>query len=154
MKIQRVLCPPAVFISLGVNLLVLLGGCMVAECSSAAYGQPVQYSLNKEIRYPDFSVRFVGTRREVLQVYSKGFLYHDFEIFSNRGTKVIASWTSGTGELGPIEFTIGGESYFLELRANSLEPDPRKRWLRENEMIIWRRDVYLKKLEELNKRRE
>jgi hypothetical protein len=134
--------------------MVLLGFCSVAECGTAVYGKPVKYSLNTEIKYPDFTVRFVGTRREVLKVYARGFLYYDFEILSNKGTQVKASWSSGTGELGPIEFAIDGGCYFLELRANSLETDLKKRWLKEDEMIIWRREVYLEKQKELNKRRE
>ncbi len=134
--------------------MMLLGFCSVGECGTGVYGKPVKYSLNTEVRYPDFAVRFVGTRREVPKVYPRGFLYYDFEVLSNSGIKAKASWSSGTGELGPIEFSVDGEGYFLELRANSLETDPKKRWLKEDEMIIWKKEAYLKKQEELNKRRE
>lgn len=132
--------------------VVLLGFSAVGECGNSLYGQPVEFSLTKEIKFPDFTVRFLGTRREISKVYTRGFLYYDFEISSNKGSKVTASWSAGTGELGPIEFSLDDKKYFLELRANSLETDPKKMWLQQNEMIIWKKEVYLEKQMELNKR--
>lgn len=121
------------------------GGHAGAEEVAGAYGRPVPYALQQAVQYPDFSVRFLGARREVISVYPRGFLYYDFEIFSRAQEKTTVSWTSGTGVLGPQAFEVDGEGYFLELKANSLETDARKRWLKEDELIIWKREDYLEK---------
>lgn len=45
-----------------------------------------------------------------------------------RGSEVtIAKWSTGTGDIGPAEFTVGGRKYWLEVmhsdRYGSLKPD-------------------------------
>ncbi len=132
-------------------LLALHGFFGAGECGTSPYGRPAKYSLNTEVSYPDFSVRFIGTRREVSKVYPRGFLYYDFEIVSVKGGKTKVSWTSGTGVLHPVEFSVDGAVYLLELKANSLEKDPAKSWLKENELIVWRKEVYLDKQRELDR---
>jgi hypothetical protein len=154
MKTHRGISSRAAFISMWMVFILLWGEVAAAELGTGTYGRPVQFALNAEIKYPDFSVRFVGTRREVLKAYPRGFLYYDFEVLSSHGTNRKVAWSSGTGELGPREFSVDGEKYFLEMKANSLETDPKKSRLKEDEMIIWKRDVYLKKQEELRSRRE
>ncbi len=134
-------------------IMVVLSFCSVAEGGTGAYGKPVKYALNMEIKYPAFTVRFIGTRRESSTAYPRGFLYHDFEVLSRMGNKVHVSWTSGTGVLGPNEFSVDGRKYFLELKANSLEEDPKQRWLKEDELIIWQEEVYLEKQQVLHRRR-
>lgn len=125
--------------------ILVSGGYAGAAGAVGVYGRPVPYALHQAVQYPDFSVRFLGTRREVISVYPRGFLYYDFEIFSRAQEKTTVSWTSGTGSLGPHAFEVDGKGFFLELKANSLETDARKRWLKENEMIIWKREDYLEK---------
>lgn len=133
-----------------VGLLLLLGFGSVCEGGSAPYGRPVPYTLNADVRFPDLSVRFIGARREYPRVYPRGFLIYELEIVSTRGTRVTVSWSSGTGHLGPVAFSVDGTEYFLELKADSLATDPAKRWLKENELILWKKDDYLKKQEELH----
>ncbi|MEN6440786.1 MAG: hypothetical protein ABFD97_19620 [Syntrophobacter sp.] len=135
-------------------VLALLSFLEAGECGTSPYGKPAKYSLNMVISYPDFTIRFIGTRREVSKVYPRGFLYYDFEIISNKGSKTKVSWSSGTGVLGPVEFSVEGGRYYLELKANSLERDPEMSWLKENEMIIWRKEVYIEIQRELDGKRK
>ncbi len=132
-----------------VGLLLLLGFGSLCEGGSDPYGRPVPYALNADTRFPDLTVRFIGVRREYPKVYPRGFPVYDFEIISTQGTRVTVSWSSGTGQLGPVAFSVDGVEYFLELKADSLATDPAKRWLKENELILWKKDVYLKRQKEL-----
>jgi hypothetical protein len=136
--------------------VIFLGFCM---CSTGAaevnhYGKRVRFVAGKYVSYPDFTIRFVGTRREVPMMYSRGWLVYDFEVLAARGETVKVAWSAGTGELVPATFAVGGRHYFLELKATALEPDSRQSWLNDDEMIIWKKEVYLRKLEEIGTARQ
>ena len=97
---------------------------------NASYGTRVKYRAGK-IEFPDFTVEYLGERRKSLPVYPRGFLYYDFKITSGKTEKVI-SWTTGTGDIAPIQFEISGKHYQLELRhLDKLGK------LNDNELVIW-----------------
>jgi hypothetical protein len=82
-------------------------------------------------------------------MYPRGWLVYDFEVVSKQGESVKVAWSAGTGSIGPARFVVDGKHYFLELKATVAETDSRKQWLKDDEMIVWTKDVYMKTLENL-----
>jgi hypothetical protein len=130
-----------------VSIALIFCLCSIGDCEVSPYGKRVRFTPGKSIDYPDFTIRFVGTRREVPKVYPRGWLVYDFEVVSKRGEIVKVAWSSGTGSIEPSSFSVGGKEYFLELKATVAETDSRKQWLKDDEMIIWTKEVYLKMIE-------
>ena len=91
----------------------------------------MKYQAGQKIEFPDFTVEYVGERRKSLPVYPRGFLYYDFKVRTANIEKVV-SWSSGTGDIGPVEFEIGGKHYQLELRHSD-----KLGKLNDNELVIW-----------------
>ena len=102
-----------------------------ASEEKAAYGTRVKYRPGQKIEFPDFAVEYVGEGRKSLPVYPRGFLYYDFKARTANIEKVV-SWSSGTGDIGPVEFEIGGKHYQLELRHSD-----KLGKLNDNELVIW-----------------
>jgi hypothetical protein len=83
----------------------------------ASYGTRVKYQAGQKIEFPDFTVEYVGERRTSLPAYPRGFLYYDFKVRTANVEKVV-SWSSGTGDIAPVDFEIGSKRFFLELRRS------------------------------------
>jgi hypothetical protein len=123
------------------TLIVLLGGLLAfagpVSCGHAAsepkapYGARVKYRTGEKIEFPDFTIEYVGERRQSVSVYPRGFLYSDFKITRERAEKVI-SWTTGTGIIDPTDFEFEGKRYHLELRRSE-----KLGKLKDNELVIW-----------------
>ena len=105
-----------------------------AHDDPASYGVRVKYRSGEKIKYSDFMIEYVGERREITQAYPRGFLYYDFKVRTANIEKVV-SWSSGTGDIGPVEFEIGGKQFRLELRCSD-----KLGKLNENELVIWKSD--------------
>jgi hypothetical protein len=135
-----------------ISIALLFSFCSTGNCELSPYGKRIGFAPGKSIHYPDFTIRFVGTRREVPKMYPRGWLVYDFEVLSRHGESSQVSWSSGTGNIAPALFSVDGKEYFLELKATQLERDSKKQWLKDDEMIIWTEDIYLKKLEDLRNR--
>jgi len=134
-------------------LLLFLSGCLFANDGLVnSYGKRVKYSLNKEVAYPDFSIRFIGASRVSPPNSTLVITFYDFEVMSEKERNKIR-WSSGTGDIAPTEFSVDGKQYFLVLQADELEMDPGKQWLKEDEMIVWQQEVYTKKLEVVSRER-
>ena len=96
-------------------LILLLSGVLAfagpVSCGHAAseqkasYGTRVKYRPGEKIEFPDFTVEYVGERRKTVPVYPRGFLYYDFKVGKGKTEKMV-SWSSGTGDIGPVEFEI------------------------------------------------
>jgi hypothetical protein len=114
--------------------LVFLGpvSCGHAE-QNASYGTRVKYRAGQKIEFPDFTVEYVGERRQSIPVYPRGFLYYDFKVSRGKSEKVI-SWTTGTGIIDPTDFELDGKRYYLELRRSE-----KLGKLNDNELVIWQR---------------
>lgn len=110
-------------------LVALLG---VGATYAADFGAKVSYKKDAPVPFGGFSLTFVGERRVALEKYPRGFLYYDFRVTSPQGTQTI-SWTSGTGEIGPLLFKVGNEGFQLELRHSD-----KLGKLKENEMVVSR----------------
>jgi hypothetical protein len=91
----------------------------------------VKYCAGQKIEFPDFVIEYVGERRQSVSAYPRGFLYYDFKV-RNANVEKVVSWSSGTGDIGPVEFEIGGKHYQLELRHSD-----KLGKLNDNELVIW-----------------
>ena len=89
------------------------------------YGEKVSYSSGQELKFPDFTIKFTG-KREVKYPNENSNLSM---------TKV--SWSSGTGDIGPAFFEIGGGNYVLELSQSDLLKS-----LEEGFLVIWKKAEY------------
>ena len=86
-----------------------------ASEQTASYGARVKCEVGKKIEFPDFTIEYVGERRKSGPVYPRPFLYYDFKVSQGTIEKMV-SWTAGTGDIGPMDFEVGGKHYQLELR--------------------------------------
>ena len=102
-----------------------------ASEQKASYGTRVKYWAGEKIEFRDFMIEYVGERRQSVSAYPRGFLYYDFKVRTANIEKVV-SWSSGTGDIGPVEFEIGGKHYQLELRHSD-----KLGKLNDNELVIW-----------------
>jgi hypothetical protein len=75
---------------------------------------------------------YAGDRRVVPKQFPRGFLYYDFRVTSAHGTQTI-SWSSGTGDIGPVLFQVDGQRYALELQISD-----KLGKLKENELVVSR----------------
>jgi hypothetical protein len=122
-------------------LIFLLSGLLAfsgpVSCGHAAseqkplYGTRVKYRLGQKVEFPDFTIAYVGERRKSVPVYPRGFLCYDFKVSKGKAEKVV-SWTTGTGDIGPMAFEIGGKHYQLELRHSD-----KLGKLNDNELVVW-----------------
>ena len=120
------------------GLLAFFGPVSCGHAASerkASYGTHVKYRAGQKIEFPDFTVEYIGERRKGTPAYPGGFLYYDFKVGTGNIEKVV-SWSSGTGDIGPVEFEIGGKRFLLELRHSD-----KLGKLKENELAIRQADT-------------
>ncbi len=98
------------------------------------YNTVVKYSKGEKIQFADFKLEFTGTRDEK-KVFPNGnslnFKFYDFTVSNDKTNKTI-SWSSGTGDIGPLQFEFDGKEYQLELSYSEML----KTKLSENELVI------------------
>lgn len=119
-------------------LLILVAAVFVFSCSKtdepAEYLKPVKYSKNTPVKFADFDMTYVGERRESIPFHAGKeitIVFHDFRISNEKESKTI-TWTSGTGDIAPVNFEFNGSKYRLELRI--LEKEKKK--LADDELVI------------------
>jgi uncharacterized membrane protein len=100
----------------------------------ANYGKVVSFSMNKIIQFPDFDLEYTGETSKT-STFDNGnsftFHYQNFTLSRGSESKVV-QWTSGTGDIGPIQFVFGSNKYSIELRyCESL-----KKKLDDDELVI------------------
>ena len=106
-----------------------------------SYGEKVTYTENKALIFPDFTIQFMGERREEVSGYPRGFLYYDFEV-SKDFQKQTVSWSSGMGDIGPNPFKFDGQDFLLERASSDVLGK-----LKEDEMVVWTRGMYEEEME-------
>jgi hypothetical protein len=80
----------------------------------APYGAKVEAPRKLQIHFADFDLTYLGERRVPVPVYARGyFIYHDFRVTHGAESFTI-SWTSGTGAIAPLPFTVAGRKFLLE----------------------------------------
>jgi hypothetical protein len=119
-------------------LLTLLAQLFLVACQlqpSAAkpdYGVKLTYRQNQPLRFPDFTLEYIGQRHEESEVFKRGFTFYDFKVTGGAEEQIV-SWSSGTGDIGPANFQLAGQTYLLEKSYS----DKLGR-LAENEVVIWK----------------
>lgn len=114
--------------------LNLCGVNQSSENEMKNYGEKVSYESGKELKFPDFSIKFTG-KREVTGAPVR-MTFYDFEV-SKGETKKKISWSSGTGDIGPTFFEIGGAEFVLELRQSDLLKS-----VGEGNLVVWKKAEY------------
>ena len=117
-------------------LLFFLIGSALAGCTASSlaadYGAKVVFKKSVPQAFPDFVLTYLGQRKVASEKLPRGFVYHDFRVAVSSGTQTV-SWSSGTGDIGPALFKVGGKNFALELsRSDKLDR------LREDEVVISR----------------
>lgn len=133
------------------GLLILLGVfsslCGKTGNSAARFGEKVKFSQNEPVKFSDLTLIYIGVRRIISDLprqeksvlpwkekpYFREFVYFDFKAQSE-GEEQTVSWSSGTGDIAPILFVIGGKKYELELAISD-----RLGKLAENELVVWKK---------------
>jgi len=117
-----------------ISLLAVIGPVSCGRASSeqtASYRTRVKYEVGRKIEFPDFTIEYVGERRQSSATYPRGFLYYDFKVSQGKIEKMV-SWTAGTGDIGPIDFEVRGKHYQIELRHSD-----KLGKLKDDELVIW-----------------
>ena len=112
----------------------LLLGVFAAACApesrAAEYGAKVAFKKGTAVTFPDFGLTYLGERQVTSKVFPRGFTYHDFQVGNGSDVQKV-SWSSGTGDIGPTLFKVGGKQFALELsRSDKLGP------LKSNELVV------------------
>lgn len=118
-------------------LLVLSCALILPACALAGdvvgYGVKVKFAKGRTLHFADFDLTYTGTRHESSSTFPRGFNFEDFQL-SRSGESKTLSWSSGTGDIGPVEFTFAGQKFALELRMS----DKLGR-LSGDELVVWKR---------------
>lgn len=118
----------------GTAMLILLSVIMLFGCGSKSgdvnYDTAVSYAKGSQLKFPDFTLEYVGERTEKTSV-GLTFTFYDFSVTNGTAKKTV-SWSSGTGDIGPVPFEFEGKQYQIELKYS----DKLKTKLGENELVI------------------
>jgi hypothetical protein len=120
---------------------IFLNVCGFSEASDKhmqKYGEKVSYSSGKELKFPDFTIKFTGKREQKYpnENSNRSMTFYDFEVAKGEAKKKV-SWSSGTGDIGPAFFEIGGGNFVLELSQSDLLKS-----LEEGFFVIWKKAEY------------
>jgi hypothetical protein len=112
--------------------IIILTACSATLDSSdtIAYGSKVRFRVDRAMRFRDFEMTYMGKRHVTPPQYPRGWWIHDFKVRSKENEQTV-SWSTGTGDIGPVNFKVGGASFQIELsHSNKLGQ------LHEDEMVI------------------
>jgi len=84
---------------------------MKSDIFDTRYGKWTNYSQQKITKYPDFI----------------------FEV-SNSDESVLVKWSEGTGNIDPVSFSIGEQSFLLEMLGSSILKNG---YVDEENIVIW-----------------
>ena len=109
--------------------------------SIARYGEKIRFAPNAPVYFENFGLTYLGERRVIADMPrqsngsfpSREFVYFDFKVQRESEEQTI-SWSSGTGDIAPTRFTVGGRQYELELKISD-----KLGKLAENELVIWKK---------------
>jgi len=125
-------------------IIILIFGVFLNICGSnesaenhmQKYGEKVSYSAGKELKFPDFSIKFVGKREVSKENSPVKMTFYDFEAAKGEKKQKI-SWSSGMGDIAPTVFEFDGAMYVLELSQSDILKS-----LGESVFVIWEKAVY------------
>lgn len=131
MRLLRAACLAALFLVAPlVTAVPAAAAGNAAPAVAPAYAAKVSFKRGVPLRFPDFELTFTGERHAATPKFPRGFRTHDFRVVRGRGSQMV-SWTAGTGDLGPVRFTVGTRVYALELRQSE-----KLGKLRDDELVV------------------
>ena len=107
--------------------------------STAKFGEKIKFTKDAPIHFEDFSLTYNGERRVISDLANgsnpsfREFVFYDFKVQTEKEEKTV-SWSSGTGDIGPAAFEIGGKKYELELRVSD-----KLGKLAAAELVVWKK---------------
>jgi hypothetical protein len=96
----------------------------------AKYTQITKFQKSKTISFPDFDLKYLGTK-DIATRYDGKLPFRVFLIKSNAETAEVL-WSPGHGKISPSEFKIAGKDFLLELGYS----DQFDKKLEKNELIV------------------
>jgi hypothetical protein len=109
----------------------------VTAGGAAEFGQPVRCAKGKVVAFPGLTVEFVGQRVVPSDRFPRGFRFWDYLVRQGETKKSVA-WSDGTGDIGPVFFSLGGSDYVLE-RVFS---EGLRRNLKDDEIVLWQKPAF------------
>ena len=100
------------------------------------YGQRVVFEQGKPLQFGHFRLRFEGQTHVKVEHYPNGFVHENFEVTATGKSQKI-TWSMGTGEIAPTEFSVAGQGYLLELKSSDFLGN-----LENNELVVWREEQW------------
>ena len=83
------------------------------------YSKIVKFEKGKPLTFADFTLTYLGQRYTTGTKFT--FVFEQFEVTPTGGGKPQKiEWTSGTGEIAPQPFEVGGQKFFLDLRTSEI----------------------------------
>ena len=117
-------------------IVIFASGCNKLN-NIAEYDNIVKFDNDVPIKFPDFEMTYVGERKDT-SIFPNGstftFTYNVFKLKNDIKSDSV-TWTSGTGEIGPIYFEFSGSKYSIELKYW----EKQKKKLDEDELVITKR---------------
>ncbi|MEZ4870203.1 MAG: hypothetical protein R3C14_53230 [Caldilineaceae bacterium] len=119
-----------------VGCLLFMGGgvgCALVASQPPVYGAKVPYALHQPLTFPNFTLEFLGQREvSASPQFPRAIRVYEFKVTQDTQSQII-TWSAGTGDIGPTQFVVDGQTYWLELRlSDKLGP------LAEHELVVWR----------------
>lgn len=121
----------------GWALLICLG--TLASCheqipnssldTQAGYGVKIKYTEGQPIKFPDFTIEFVGEKPP--RSYEK-YPRHQFRI-TREGEIQDVFWGRDRGDIGRVKFKVGDNNYLMELIGSQ-----EYGFMGENVLVIWK----------------
>lgn len=85
-----------------------------------SYSQKVRYAKDRDLKFPDFTLRYLGQRKVIPPQYPRGFIYYDFRVTDGSGKAQKIIWSSGTGLIDWTDFSVGDKKFGLELQSSEV----------------------------------
>jgi hypothetical protein len=98
--------------------------------TAAKYDAKVSYGKKQPLVFPDFTLTYAGARQVSPPPGLRAWTVHDF-IVNASGKEQKVSWSSGTGDIGPTPFAVGGKKFLLELAISDTLGK-----LKEGELVV------------------
>ncbi len=110
--------------SLFIKLLFTIVSLGLVGCvhgTGPQYGRWEKYSTPEPVKFADFDLYFNGTRPNLFPGETERRLGDDYAFEARKGSESVEIlWSSGLGDIGPTEFSIGGRAYMLEMEASDI----------------------------------
>lgn len=95
-------------------------GTSTPTSAASAYNSIVSFS-EAWLPFADFQIRYVGEREVTPQ--GRRMVFKQFDVMSKDGQMQRVEWSTGTGDISPATFSVGEDTFYLELSRTMLPRD-------------------------------